>query len=194
MPEFTAPGLGRQSNLVTIDVDLKKNASGVLYALGGSGGGVSLFMDDGILKYEYNMLLLDRYKAASDAPLSDGHHTIEVETTIESLEQSGEVVTGEVVIRVDGDEVADPITIEQVVIGAFSASETFDVGTDLGAPVSLDYADFAPFEFDESDGTIHTVKVELGDSMERIPTSEDMSNEDFWDIIIQQLEKHYSSK
>ncbi|NET14407.1 MAG: hypothetical protein F6K08_17045, partial [Okeania sp. SIO1H6] len=190
MPEFTAPGLGRQSNLVTIDVDLKKNTSGVLYALGGSGGGVSLFMDDGILKYEYNMLLLDRYKAASDAPLSDGHHTIEVETTIESLEEAGEVVTGEVVIRVDGDEVGRT-TIEQVVIGAFSASETFDVGTDLGAPVSLDYAERAPFEFD---GTINTVKVELGDSIEPYQASEDMSNEDFWDIIIQQLEKHYSTK
>ncbi len=155
MPEFTAPGLGRESNLVTIDVDLKENADGVLYALGGSGGGVSLFMENGLLKYEYNMLLLDRYQAGSDAPIAAGHHTIEVETTIESFD-----LPGEVVIRVDGSEVGRT-TINTIVQGAFSASETFDVGTDLGAPVSLDYADFAPFEFDESDGTIHTVKVEL---------------------------------
>ncbi|WP_293152040.1 arylsulfatase [Okeania sp. SIO2C9] len=154
MPEFTAPSLGRESNLVTIDVDLEENADGVLYALGGSGGGVSLFMDNGILKYEYNMLLLDRYKAASNAPIDGGHHTIEVDTTIEDLYSPGKVV-----IRVDGLEVLDqPITIETIVVGAFSASETFDVGTDLGAPVSLDYADRAPFEFD---GTINTVKVEL---------------------------------
>ncbi|NER20950.1 MAG: arylsulfatase [Symploca sp. SIO1C2] len=156
MPEFTAPGLGRESNLVTIDVDLKENASGVLYALGGSGGGVSLFMENGILKYEYNMLLLDRYKDESDSPIPAGHHTITVDTTIEDLYSPGEVV-----IQVDGDEVVPPITIETIVIGAFSASETFDVGTDLGAPVSLDYADRAPFEFDELDGTINTVKVEL---------------------------------
>ena len=152
MPEFTAPGLGRESNVVTIDVDLEENASGVLYALGGSGGGVSLFMDNGILKYEYNMLLLDRYKAASDEPIAAGHHTIKVDTTIEDLYSPGEVV-----IRVDGDEV-DRTTIDTIVVGAFSASETFDVGMDLGAPVSLDYADRAPFEFD---GTINTVKVKL---------------------------------
>ncbi|WP_371357669.1 sulfatase-like hydrolase/transferase [Hydrocoleum sp. CS-953] len=186
MPEFTAPGLGRESNVVTIDVDLDENASGVLYALGGSGGGVSLFMDNGLLKYEYNMLLLDRYKAASPEPIAAGHHIIEVETTIESPDSPGGVV-----IKVDGSEVADPITIEQVVPGAFTASETFDVGIDMGAPVSLDYADRAPFEFD---GTINKVEVELGLPMEPYQASEDMSNEDFWDIIIQQVEKHYSTK
>jgi arylsulfatase len=153
MPEFTAPSLGRESNRVTIDVDLEENASGVLYALGGSGGGVTLFMDNGTLNYEYNMLLLDRYKAASEEPIEGGHHTIEVDTTIEDLYSPGEVV-----IRVDGSEVDDPLSIDTIVVGAFSASETFDVGTDLGAPVSLDYADRAPFEFD---GTINTVNVEL---------------------------------
>ena len=155
MPEFTAPGLGRESNLVTIDVDLGENASGVIYALGGSSGGVSLFMDNGLLKYEYNMLLLDRYKAASPEPIAAGHHTIEVETTIASPSSPGEVV-----IRVDGDEVGRT-TIETIVPATFTASETFDVGIDLGAPVSLDYADLAPFEFDELDGKINTVKVEL---------------------------------
>ena len=42
MPEFTAPGLGRESNHVVIDAELGENASGVLYALGGASGG-----DDG---------------------------------------------------------------------------------------------------------------------------------------------------
>ncbi|WP_287251982.1 arylsulfatase [Moorena sp. SIO4E2] len=157
MPEFSAPGLGRESNLVTLDVNLGENASGVLYALGGSSGGVSLFMDNGVLKYEYNMLLLERYQAASSETIPAGHHTIEVETTIESPYSPGEVV-----LRVDGSEVGRT-TIEQVVPGAFTASETFDVGTDLGAPVSLDYADRTPFEFD---GTINTVKVAMENAME----------------------------
>ena len=39
MPEFTAPGVGRQSNHVTIDAELGEDASGVLYALGGFSGG-----------------------------------------------------------------------------------------------------------------------------------------------------------
>ena len=47
MPEFTAPGIGRESNLVTVEAEFGDKASGVLYALGGSSGGVTLFMDQG---------------------------------------------------------------------------------------------------------------------------------------------------
>ena len=39
-----------------------------------------------------------------------------------------------------------------------AASETFDVGVDLGSPVSLDYFDRAPFRFD---GEIEKMIVEL---------------------------------
>ena len=41
---------------------------------------------------------------------------------------------------------------------AFTASETLDIGTDLGSPVSRDYAARRPFAFT---GTISTVQVEL---------------------------------
>ena len=37
--------------------------------------------------------------------------------------------------------------MEQSVPGGHSASETFDVGADLGSPVALDYFDRAPFRF-----------------------------------------------
>ncbi len=47
MPEFTAPGLGRESSHVVIDAELGKDASGVLYALGGFSGGLTLYMDKG---------------------------------------------------------------------------------------------------------------------------------------------------
>jgi hypothetical protein len=40
----------------------------------------------------------------------------------------------------------------------FTASETFDVGTDLGSPVSRDYFERRPFKFDRKIGK---VKVEL---------------------------------
>jgi hypothetical protein len=41
---------------------------------------------------------------------------------------------------------------------AFTASETFDVGIDLGSPVSLDYFDRRPFAFD---GNIAGVTVDI---------------------------------
>ena len=64
MPEFTAPGLGRESNVVTIDAEVGANASGVLYALGGASGGLALYMDEGHLVYEYNMMIIERYIGA----------------------------------------------------------------------------------------------------------------------------------
>ena len=58
MPEFCAPALGNRANVVTIDVDMPDDASGVLYALGGAGGGLTCYVDDGILCYEYNLFII----------------------------------------------------------------------------------------------------------------------------------------
>jgi len=163
MPEFTAPGLGRESNTVRIDVNLNGDDSGVLYALGGSSGGLTLFMQDGKLKYEYNMMLLERYKTEPIA-IAPGEHKIKVKTTMKIKESAAdpenpdlEDIYADVRILVDGDEEAS-IKVDRIVPSAFTASETFDVGTDLGSPVSLDYADNPPFPFT---GTIKTVKVKL---------------------------------
>jgi len=82
MPEFTAPGLGRESNHVTIDADLGQNATGVLYAFGGASGGLSLYLDKGELVYEYNMMIIENYTARSNEKLTSGKHRIEVDTTI----------------------------------------------------------------------------------------------------------------
>jgi arylsulfatase len=152
MPEFTAPGLGKKSNVVTVDIDVDDNASGVLYALGGSSGGLALFMDEGKLVYEYNMLLIERYRAEVAQPIPAGKHTIEVDTT---LARPGAPAT--VVIKVGGQEAARTI-VERTVPAAFTASETFDVGVDLGSPVSVQYVDRVPFVFD---GTIHQMRVKL---------------------------------
>ena len=65
MPEFTAPGLGKKSNRVTVDVEVGPEASGVLYALGGASGGLTLYMDKGQLVYEYNMLIIERTSVRS---------------------------------------------------------------------------------------------------------------------------------
>jgi hypothetical protein len=63
----------------------------------------------------------------------------------------------EVVLTVDG-KAAARTTVERTVPAAFTASETFDVGVDLGSPVSLAYFDKRPFQFD---GEIEAVTVSL---------------------------------
>jgi arylsulfatase len=152
MPEFTAPGIGRQSNTVTIDVEVGANTSGVRYTMGQSGGGLMLYMDKGRLVYEYNMMIIERYIARSATPIAAGKRRIEVTTTLAS---AAPLSPAEVVLTVDGKEVART-TVKRTVPGAFSASETFDVGVDLGSTVSLDYFDRRPFKFS---GAITGVRV-----------------------------------
>jgi len=152
MPEFAAPGLGRESNRVTIDAEVGENASGVIYALGGASGGRTLYMDNGELVYEYNMMIIKRYSARSKEKIAPGKNKIEVDTMI-----ANPGAPAEVVLQVDGKEVART-TVKRTVPAVFTASETLDVGVDLGSPVSLDYFDRRPFAFN---GTIKEINVEL---------------------------------
>jgi hypothetical protein len=152
MPEFAAPGLGRESNRVTVEAELGENATGVLYALGGASGGLTLYMDQGDLIYEYNMKIIERYTARSSDKIAPGKRRIEVDPTI-----ARPGAPAEVVIKVDSKEVART-TVKRTVPAAFTASETFDVGVDLGSPVSIDYFDRRPFAFN---GAIKEAKVEL---------------------------------
>jgi len=152
MPEFTAPGLGKKSNTVTIDLEVGANASGVLYALGGSGGGLTCYMDDGYLVYEYNLMIIERYIAKSKDRLAPGKHLVTIDTTI-----SKPGAPAHLVISSDGNEIASVAT-ERTVPAAFTASETLDIGVDLGSTVSRDYFDRRPFKFN---GKINEVKVAL---------------------------------
>ena len=152
MPEFTAPGLGRASNVVEIDLECEASASGVLYALGGSGGGLALYMDKGHLVYLYNMMIIEQYEARSAAPLAAGKHKISVDTTI-----TGPGKSGTAVLTVDGKEVGK-VELTRTVPAAFTASESLDIGVDLGSTVSESYADRRPFEFS---GKIDHVAVRL---------------------------------
>ena len=62
VPEFSAPALGCRPNVVSIDATIPADANGVLYKLGGFPGGVTCFVEDGILCYEYNLFEIQRTK------------------------------------------------------------------------------------------------------------------------------------
>lgn len=155
MPEFAAPGIGRQSNRVTIDAEFGAAANGVLYAVGGAGGGLSVYMEDGRLTYEYNMLIIENTRLQTD-PLSAGRHEIVIDTTIARPGGAADVV-----ITIDGEE-ARRVQVPRTVPAAFTATESFDIGRDLGSPVSLVYEEARPFAFD---GTIHEVQIAQGGAL-----------------------------
>jgi arylsulfatase A-like enzyme len=158
MPEFTAPKLGKFNNTVSMEVEVPPTANGVLYALGGFSGGLALYVKDGELRYEYNLFEIDRTHIVAKDKLPTGKVKIEVESKLVAPKPGSPL---DVTLRVNGQVVAQgrvPIT---AALG-FTANDCFDIGSDLGSPVSIDYFDQAPFAFN---GKIITTKVKYPGSV-----------------------------
>lgn len=153
MPEFTAPKVHNRDNLVTLTVDVPQNASGVLYAMGAFSGGLSCYVKDGMLCYEYNLFEIERTRLKAKEKLPLGKVKIEVESR---LPKSGRAVPMEVSLKVNG-KVAVQGLIPMTAPASFTSTDCLDIGSDLGSPVATDYYDLAPFPFN---GTISTTTVE----------------------------------
>ena len=151
MPESAAPKLGKVDSLVTMEVDVPANANGVLYALAGFSGGVTCYVKDGILNYEFNLFEVQRTKIKAKEKLPTGKVKIEVESRLAGA------IGGpmNVILRVNGEEVGQG-RVPAAMSLHFTSNATFDLGTDLDSPVSLDYFDQAPFAFN---GTMGTTKI-----------------------------------
>jgi hypothetical protein len=154
VPWAIAPRVGALPNTVTIEAKLAENASGVLYALGGIGGGVTAYLDAGTFVYEYNIFEIQRVKIRAKEKLPAGKHVIEVETVFGSDKPRA---AARVTVSADGRQLAQGV-VALTAPAAFSTYETFDVGADLGSPVSLDYFDRAPFELQ---GSIERLEVRV---------------------------------
>ncbi len=151
MPESAAPKLGKVSSLVSMEVDVPAGANGVLYALAGFSGGLTCYMRDGQLCYEFNLFEIERTKIRSSGKLPAGKAKIEVVTNL--VDKIGGPL--DVTLKVNGQEVGKG-RVPRAMSLHFTSNATFDIGTDLDSPVSLDYFEEAPFAFH---GTIGTTKI-----------------------------------
>jgi len=151
MPESAAPKLGKNSSLVSMDVDLPADAHGVLYALAGFSGGITCYVKDGILCYEFNLFEVQRTKIKAKEKLPTGKVNIEVESKL--VDKIGGPM--DVTLKVNGAVVAHD-RVPAAMSLHFTSNATFDIGCDLDSPVSLDYFDQAPFAFN---GTIGKTKI-----------------------------------
>ena len=151
VPEFCAPALGNKPNAVTIRATLPERANGVLYKLGGAGGGLTCFLLDGVLTYEYNLFLVQRTTIASSEPLPAGDVTIEVDTTYVEPRPGGPL---SVTLRVDGTEVGSGVVPVSAPL-LFTANDCLDIGRAYGGAVSRAYADRMPFAFEGAIGRVH---------------------------------------
>ena len=142
MPESTAPKLGKNSNTVTMEVEVPEKANGVLYALAGFSGGITCYVKDGYLHYEFNLFEIERTKLKSKNKLPVGKATIEVESKLTGRIGGPMDIT----LKVNNKVVATG-NVPRAMSLHFTSNATFDIGTDLDSPVSLAYFDQAPFPF-----------------------------------------------
>lgn len=141
IPEVEAPNIRNGNVRVDIDANVPADANGVIFALGGYAGGVSMFVVDGVLHYEYSALLLRRNKVeVGKLPVGN------VEIAMEMRTAPAMAGPAELVFWINGEQVKTA-TIERTIPMVFTASETFDVGIDTASPVADAYFDRAPFEF-----------------------------------------------
>jgi hypothetical protein len=103
MPEFCAPSLGNKPNVVVVDAEIPANTNGVLYKLGANSGGLTCFVEDGVLSYEYNFFLIQRTKIRAKLKLPVGKVKIEVETAYAVPKPGGPL---NITMRVNGQVVA----------------------------------------------------------------------------------------
>ncbi len=149
IPESQAPNIRNGNLRAEIDVEVPEKVNGVIFAMGGYAGGVSLYAHDGKLHYEYSALLLKRDKIeVGDLP--EG----EVKIAFEMRTPAGRAVPAEVRFWINGKEAASGI-VQRTVPLTFTASETFDVGLDTSSPVADDYFDKAPFRFEGTLKRLH---------------------------------------
>jgi len=142
IPESQAPNVRNGNIRVEIEAEVPEGVNGVIFAMGGYAGGVSLFAVDGVLHYEYSALLLKRDKIeVGKLPAGEVKIALEMKTPLERA------APAEVKFWINGKEAATG-TVQRTIPATFTASETFDVGTDTLSPVADAYFDKAPFAFE----------------------------------------------
>jgi arylsulfatase len=142
IPESQAPNVRNGNLRVEIEAEVPKKVNGVIFAMGGYAGGVSLYALNGELFYEYSALLLKRYKIkVGKLPPGKVDIAYEMRTPLERA------APAELTFWINGEEIASG-TVGRTVPLTFTASETFDVGRDTSSPVADDYFDMAPFAFE----------------------------------------------
>jgi arylsulfatase len=157
---LAAPQMIGQPHEITAFIDVPDGgADGVLAAMGGEFGGFVLYVQDGKPRYTHNHLKIETFDVVGPDVLTPGKHQVTVRFTPTSVSEKPSLVTGDVVLLVDGKEVARREGIRSA--GQYSAMTGYGltIGRNIGTPVSHAYE--APFPFG---GAIDKVEIRVGKS------------------------------
>jgi arylsulfatase len=144
---------------ITAEVEIPEGgAEGVIFSHGGSDGGYSLYMKDGLLHYVHNYVAKEYFHVESTEAVPTGQHKLRFEFEVSGPPdiQAGKGTPGLAQLYFDGQLVgqADFPYTTPLVFGV--AGGALECGMDSGSPVTPEYA--PPFEFT---GEIDSVTVDV---------------------------------
>ena len=145
LPGQVAPALGGRGWDMAGTIDRPEGADGVLYTSGTENSGVSLFVEDGRLVFDYNCFG-DHHVIVSEAPVPVGRSVVGVH-----FRRTGR--GGAATLIIDGRPSG---SLDVPFVMTMISSVGPSVGYDHGSPVSERYT--APFPFE---GTLHRLEVQL---------------------------------
>ncbi len=144
------PDTRNSSYTITAYADIPEGgAEGVLFAIGGRFAGLSLYIQDGHLVYDYNLLGLRHYTIVSEDPVPSGKTVLSF-----AFDKTGPY-QGEGRLFVDGKE-EGTVSMPRLVPNRYSFEEGLEVGKDPQTPVNESYT--SPFRFT---GTLEKVVMEV---------------------------------
>ncbi|GAB3544693.1 arylsulfatase [Actinopolyspora lacussalsi] len=165
LTEETAPNVKNRSHTLTARIEVPESgADGVLVAQGGRFGGWSLYVHGGRACYAYNYFGLEVYRVSTDEPLPAGEHEIVLDFAYDG---GGVGMGGTATLHVDGEQRGQQ-RVGGTIPYYFAFDETFDIGVDRASPVTDDY----PPVDNAYTGTLHSVRVDLGDDLHSDSDSE----------------------
>ena len=145
LPAEASPAIGGRSWIITATIDREAGQQGALYATGTENSGVSFFVKDDRVHFDYNFFG-DHRLVVSDIDVPVGSSTVAVHFTRQGREGSAELF-------IDGDPCGagptGPVMRMMSSVGA-------DVGIDRLSPVSDQYTGEFAFE-----GRLHRLDVEV---------------------------------
>ena len=148
LPSQSSAALGARGWTLDATITRESGQGGVLYALGNGNSGLTVFVQDDHLIFDYNVFG-DHYEVVSDREVPVGASVVGVR-----FERTGNGGHASVVIEgVECGRVEFPFVMR--VISSMGSS----IGFDHGLPVSRRYSDAFAFE-----GTLHRVDIELAQS------------------------------
>jgi arylsulfatase A-like enzyme len=165
LPLRSVPTVAGRAHTFKVSIEAPpEGVEGVIFAEGGRYGGFSLYVKYGRLIYENNSLGRAHEKIIAADALPAGHVDVELEFTPQKLPDAGSAQANIAARRPppSGSPGHAVLSVNGKVVGAADFSwfgnfgETFDVGSDLGSPVSSDYS--SPFAFT---GTVDKVALDL---------------------------------